>query len=72
MPSRSPGTPASSPRWATGHGDWENEVSTTAAKLEALASTTVEDWHGLRSTAEEIELAIARVAAALDRPAVMG
>ena len=38
-----------------------HEVSTTAAKLEALASATVEDWHGLRATAEKLELAIARV-----------
>lgn len=49
-----------------------HEVASLAAELEAVASTTVEDWHGLRATAEDLELAIVRVAAAVDSPAVMG
>jgi signal transduction histidine kinase/CheY-like chemotaxis protein len=47
-------------------------VSALAGRLEAVASTTVEDWHGLRSTAEELELALARVTAAVSSPSVLG
>jgi HPt (histidine-containing phosphotransfer) domain-containing protein len=47
------------------------EVTTLAATLEAVASTAVEDWPGLRATAEELERAIARVAAAVNGPPVM-
>jgi signal transduction histidine kinase/CheY-like chemotaxis protein/HPt (histidine-containing phosphotransfer) domain-containing protein len=46
------------------------EVTTLAARLEAVASTTVEDWQGLRSTAEELEVALARVAAVVNSPTV--
>ncbi len=48
-----------------------HEVTALAAALEAAASVAVEDWHGLRATAEELELAVARVAAAVNRPPVM-
>jgi signal transduction histidine kinase/CheY-like chemotaxis protein/HPt (histidine-containing phosphotransfer) domain-containing protein len=47
-----------------------HEVTTLAARLEGVASTPVEDWHGLRSTAEELELAVARVAAVVNSPTV--
>ena len=43
-----------------------HEVATLAARLEAVASTAVDDWLGLRSTAEELELAVARVAATVE------
>jgi signal transduction histidine kinase/CheY-like chemotaxis protein len=46
------------------------EITTLGAQLESAASATVEDWHGLRSTMRELESAVARVAAALSRPAV--
>ena len=43
-----------------------SRVSTLAADLEAATSTTVEDWHGIRSTVGELEAAVVRVAAAVN------
>jgi signal transduction histidine kinase/CheY-like chemotaxis protein/HPt (histidine-containing phosphotransfer) domain-containing protein len=46
-------------------------VTTLAAKLEATASTDAADWPGLRSTADELELAMAKVVVAVKRPTVV-
>jgi signal transduction histidine kinase/HPt (histidine-containing phosphotransfer) domain-containing protein/ActR/RegA family two-component response regulator len=42
-----------------------HQVSTLAGELEAAASTEVDDWHAVRRTADNLEAAVARVAAAL-------
>ncbi|MDQ4068090.1 MAG: ATP-binding protein [Actinomycetota bacterium] len=44
------------------------QVATLAARLEADASATVEDWDALRSVADDLEAAVARVAATVTSP----
>ena len=46
------------------------DVATLAARLEAAVPRSVQDWQGLRATAEELEAAMSRVAAAVNRPTV--
>ena len=48
-----------------------HEVQALAATLEAVTTSTVEDWRGLRATAEELERAIARVAAVVNSATLM-
>ena len=44
------------------------QVATLAARLEAAASGGVDDWDALRSTADDLDVAVARVAAVVSSP----